>query len=215
MKRLSIVIVLVLVVVLGCSVVLFLRSREPRYQGQTLSAWLTVVGDSDAAEFQAAKDALKHMSPKAIPFLLKWLRKKDSPLNEGLAQWLDDHARIHFHIEPASDYHMRARVGFSLLGTNALSAWPVLIRWTYDPDEQVRLNALGCLMDSGADAVTAVPVLLRLINDPDGEVQLLAGRFHESYPEQAQSAGVYAKFPYLKDYPTVHSGHNQETGENK
>ncbi len=53
---------------------MLLPSREPRYQGRSLSDWLFQAEQSNnkPAEFEAARKAVLSIGTNAIPFLLKW-----------------------------------------------------------------------------------------------------------------------------------------------
>lgn len=211
MRLIGVAVVVVLFCGLAASI--YLRLREPRYEGRTLTEWVY----SDRSAFfqepypyafhpetdpvwEAAGHAVKQMAPDAIPLLLKWVQAEDSPLKSKVNDWLYKIPYIHAKIKDEDDYHFLACRGFWLLGSEAKPAWPILIRWTdpTDPDRARRHWALRCLVQSRPDKETLLPVLLRLIHDPDQSLKENASRtLHYLYPRDAEPAGVYKMFPDL------------------
>ncbi len=207
MKRLHLVIVLVLAVVLGCLAALILSSREPRYQGRTLSAWIEDARPGFYSSrlrktnlvWQDSRRAAKQMAPDAIPFLLKWVQAKDSPEKTKLRLWLLQHPFLHLRITDDDQRHKRAMIGFWLLEGEGKPAWPVLIQWTEAADPERRFWAFDCLIESQADKETILPVLARLSRDPDTLIHDYAARqFRRRYPLEAAAAGVYNPPPHLQ-----------------
>lgn len=116
-----------------------LREQEPSYNGRTLSEWLERhmnFGTDSCADFvrQEAETAIRHIGTNAIPSLLKWNNATDSNFQKALTRmvaalpasmgrkFLD--RQVHHH--SAQYRHLFAAVGFGILGTNAVSALPVL-----------------------------------------------------------------------------------------
>ncbi|MBI3850319.1 MAG: hypothetical protein HY298_08530 [Verrucomicrobia bacterium] len=69
----------------------FLRQREPKYQGKTLTAWLKVGGHGEGLEDKPAIEAVRKMGTNAIPFLLDMVRAKDSRFKLKLTDWTYGH----------------------------------------------------------------------------------------------------------------------------
>jgi hypothetical protein len=75
--------------VCGLLVVLLIRSTEPRYQGRALSEWAADVPlppyqDENASN---AVNAVRQIGPRALPFLLRQLQTRESPLR-SFQLWL-------------------------------------------------------------------------------------------------------------------------------
>jgi tetratricopeptide (TPR) repeat protein len=131
-KRFIVLVFLVIAAVFG-SVWLYMRQREPSYNGHPLSYWLEQYNQSGAAWNPDANDpigiesreAIRHIGTNAIPVLLRMLRTKDSWLKVQLADSLDRQDYVHFRIIPAEMTWGRAALGFACLddlGTNAVPA---------------------------------------------------------------------------------------------
>lgn len=202
MKRKGVVIcITVAVALLGCFALAFPRTREPSYQGRTLTEWICddVGKPKNSPVWQNASRAVQHMAPEAVPCLLKWVQAKDSRLKQEVAGWVNDY--LHLHITTADQKVLLAESGFALLGDNANLAWPELIRLTQSPDARMRLEAFWCLFQSRLDKQTLMSIANRLLSDQDIEVQRGVMDFlTRHYPEEAEAA-VYRKFPDLKFVP--------------
>src|SRR3982750_2084574 len=58
--------------------------REPRYQGVPLSTWVYRLMQNDGVA--EAEDAIRHIGPKAVPLLLRWLGNETPAWREKVAQ---------------------------------------------------------------------------------------------------------------------------------
>lgn len=217
MKRNRVIIASVVVVILGLLAAAFLRPREPRYQGRTLTQWIetvkrfTPVLDDPPADpdWQAASRAVKSMAPAAIPILLKWASSEDSPMAISIKSWLNKHVRLNKHaklklnISPGAPFISKAAAGFALLGTNGSAAWPTLIQWTSSKNICRSGDALYCLAASRPPEEIIKPVLLRLVGRPDQNIRADASLLlHLNYPKDAEAAGVYTNFGYFRNWKT-------------
>jgi hypothetical protein len=225
MKRARLITLLFALLVLGFLAIAVFRSREPSYQGRSLTEWIGVGGSAyirfidrhhyderrllpDDPAWQTACHAVKQMAPQAIPLLLKWAQAQDSPLKRKAAIWLNAHPSLHLHVRTSREYHALARQAFGMLENDAKSAWPTLIQLTFSPDPDRRLSAAMCLFNSRADQEKLVPVLLRLLHDPDTAVQRIAARdLHYRFSNEAETAGVYKMFPGMRGIPTEQNHH--------
>lgn len=227
MKRIRFTIIMIATMVLGFVTIAIFRSREPRYQGRTLTQWLeageiasvqiysrssrgqTVEG-TVAPAWQEASNAVRQMAPDTVPLLVKWFQAEDSAIKVKLADWLRQHPSMHFQIASAESRRGLAMVGFRLLGSEARPAWPALVKLTDAPDTKLRILALRSLYDSNADPEILLPVLLHLIHDPQFGLQVTAANLlHQRFPEEAEATDIYERFPNLKHISTERSITNQ------
>ncbi len=205
-RRYIIALSLCALVIIGWLVFAFPRAREPRYRGRTLTEW---IGDTlreptsnvtNSPAWQKSSEAAKHMAPEAVPWLLKLIQARDSRLKQQVAGLFDYVPIVHIHITRAYETVKIAEQGFALLGEDAKPAWPELIRLTESPDVNIRAHAFECLCESRIDKQALMPVLIRFLRDPYPSLQHYAAiYFVVRCPQEAEAAGVYKKFPWLKD----------------
>jgi HEAT repeat protein len=174
-----------------------MRSREPAYQGKTLSTWLRQFEDAkanqfrDRAQFEAqfvgpTQNAVRQMGTNALPTLLTMLQAKDSEIRSIAIHWLDKRS---FRWLPASQTVRRemALDGFAALGTNAEPAVPALMALLNHTNCEFRTSAARCLISIWPVAQEAVPVLVQHLRDPDEMVCFFSG----------QALGAIRKSPEL------------------
>ena len=134
-------------VAIGLLAIAIFHERYPRYEGRTLSEWIGDVGPSGitigpvapfARRVPAARHAIKQMAPDAIPVLLEWAQAKDSMLRAEICELINGKPPFHFDIKSSFNYNEMAWRGFSLLGNEAKTAWPALVRLTNDKDWEHR-----------------------------------------------------------------------------
>ena len=142
---------LVAVVVAGGISWLTLRTREPVYQGKSLTAWLEQVrepgyqtqptkGDQAITE---AETAITQIGTNALPYLMKMAAVKDSVLKDKLIGLSRRQSIVRIHFRRAADYHYAAAEGLSLIIpalTNRLSV---------DENETNRWQIVAELEDAG------------------------------------------------------------------
>ena len=179
-KRFRIVTVLLLAGVVGLLVWRASGRREPVFEGRRLTSWLDHHVASSAASppyhspgWKKADQAIRRVGTNAIPTLLKMIRAKDRPpfvikLMETARRrgWTRTEYRY------AMPRHEEAEYAFSMLGTNASSAVPELIRiyeQNISPSSQ-RCAALA-LGHIGRGAQAALPVLIRRFTHADRNVR--------------------------------------------
>jgi HEAT repeat protein len=125
------------------------------YQGRSLSAWLEDASDSiDAADQRQAADAIRAMGTNALPSLIRMLRSKDSQLKLAFLKLAGKQRWIEFHAELASDVHVRAAYGCSILRSEASPAIPALTALL--PDMEDNFIVPGALVRIGPDGVMAL-----------------------------------------------------------
>src|SRR5215471_18930872 len=129
---------LVMCFVVGLRMVL--NSREPAYQGKSLTTWLrqfeaarlntpTSTYHLTPAEFRAqfvepTQTAIRHMGTNTLPTLLTLLRAKDSPLQLRAEVLLGRLPFVQWRPPSADLRRSMALTGFYILGTNAQGAVP-------------------------------------------------------------------------------------------
>src|ERR1700722_18748227 len=149
-RLIRIVLALVVVLVLGCLSLAIHRNTEPAYLNRTLTTWLredlagtshsvhntfgayweSRNGQTNPPTLPPTATAIKQIGPVALPFLLEWSQADDTPMRMRVVNWLNLHTPVHFQVESAGARHAMAHLGFAMLGDEARSAWPDLIRLT-------------------------------------------------------------------------------------
>ena len=182
--RWSVVVVLLLVAVLAA--LLFwpaAGSREPIYEGRTLTSWLDHHVASTAADppynspgWKKANEALRAIGTNAIPTLLEMIRAKDPPLTLlKLLRLAERYRWTGIKHRSAMWRNEEAEYAFEVLNTNAVSAVPGLIK-IYEEDrspssQRCAALALGSI---GRGAQAALPVLIKRFAHTNREVRFYA-----------------------------------------
>ena len=120
-------------------------NREPRYQGHSLSYWVTLYGDTawDEGGDPKAREAISHIGTNALPFLLNWIRYEQQP------SWVRT-ASISF---------------FSRRVPKAITS-EALVKWVCEDKEESRADgAAHAFYALGPQVQPALPELFRLMND--------------------------------------------------
>jgi hypothetical protein len=149
---------------------------EPVYEGKPLSQWLI---QNDPANNTAARNeafsALEHIGTNAIPTLLQMMRAHDSPSKAKLLTWAEQHPLPGIDYTSADEIHDRAQRGFSVLGYEAVSAVPELIKiLDHSASWQTEYRVAEELGYVGPGAKAAVPSLLRAAASTNGYVRIFA-----------------------------------------
>jgi hypothetical protein len=132
MKRLSIIVILVAVLIAGWAALRSGGPKEPSYQGRTLSQWIR--SKEGANEIH---HALVEMGTNTVPILVQWLKTTDSTIKIRLNRLLGKQKFFHFRFQTADDTRFIAYKGFTILRHDAIRAIPDLIRLTasHDPGQ--------------------------------------------------------------------------------
>jgi hypothetical protein len=191
-------------------------SREPRYQGRSLSLWL---GDYQRTFWQQIRTrphdsqldtnvpamsegpaiAVRHIGTNAIPYLLKKLRADETVLEHGLTTLLGRRPIIRLRFADHDMERVHGSEGFMILGREALGAVPALVELTKDPFDGIRYRALYSLYYINPEPETFVPVLVRMVHDSNFQVRDLSAEIlARLFPEAAEKENVYMNFPWLK-----------------
>jgi hypothetical protein len=150
-----------ILVLLGWAGVYF---AEPRADGKPLSEWLRVLNipeiDVDPQQHLAASNAVVKIGPRAVPTLLRMLRKTD-------VEWLEKvEERLPVRFESAYAIQSRAVDGFRVLGPRAKMALPELTQMLFATNfsEQAGM-AMGAIGDA------AFPALVRAFTNSDAHIR--------------------------------------------
>ena len=157
--------------------------REPVFEGRTLSSWLERHVPTSAADppynspgWRKADEALRRIGTNAIPTLLEMISARDRPpFVRKLMEFARRRGWTHWSYRYAMSRHEEAEYAFQVLGANAVSAVPELIRIyeaNLSPSSQ-RCAALA-LGHIGHDAQAAIPVLIRDFTHSNANVRFYA-----------------------------------------
>ncbi len=183
-NRGQIVLVVAGVAVLAAVAVLemALGSREPVYDGKSISEWLKqpAIGNGGFfPDFEILTPHFPHLESNALPYLLKTLRKTDGPIHKpyvALFARLPWSVRRHLP-QPWDAAGLRANAAFALgeLGRSAEPAVPALITMTKkDEDAGARACAAQALGEIGDDRPAVMNALAAAQGDTNAWVGFAA-----------------------------------------
>jgi hypothetical protein len=215
MKRLRLSGIVLAILLLAWLAFNLAHTVEPAYQGRTLTDWLRIaVNDETNAPSRLsssptqidAEKAIRQIGTNALPHILELLQTRDSKFKRSANSLLNHQSFIQFRFPDFVDQKLMAVTGIEILGKDATPAVPALIRLTFKGDMETRTCALISLESIRPPKDVFLPVLITLLNNPDKsdrdpEPSLgwrAAGILNNLYPEEAEKAGVYKKFPELK-----------------
>jgi hypothetical protein len=209
MKRVRIIVIAVFVLLGGGLSVCLHQTREPRYQGRTLTEWLKLAGAAPdySVTVREATNAVKRIGTNAIPFLLKKISTRDSRFKRRLMALIDRQSIFHFHLTDEDEEVWLGATGFFILGKDAVSAVPALGELAKSPDPGVSGIAFMCIEQMDPDKEIYLPVLLGLLSHSTKTLEMYARpRAAEiliyRFPEEVEKAGVYKIYPRMKPATT-------------
>jgi hypothetical protein len=179
-KTIGVLFALALMAVLA---VVLLQSRQPEYQGKSLSTWLQDWDNSFSSpginfpwdRVANAENAIGQMGSKAIPFLRKMLRTRDTDFREKMVAYCSKRPWIPIHFRPpAYRLQVRGLFGIRTLGPTAKAAVPELVTLLHSRDWTIRAWSAGDLGKIGPEASAAVPDLVKGLADKDEHVRAAA-----------------------------------------
>lgn len=150
------------------SVWLITAPREPVYEGRPISSWLRGHVASSAAQppygspgWKEADVVLRKTGTNALPTMLKMIRAKELPRPAIKAwDWAANHHLLHRYYY-ASRQNEEARYAFEVLGTNAASAAPALIKlYQQNISAESKRCVASALGSIGSAAQSALPILM-------------------------------------------------------
>jgi hypothetical protein len=189
------------------------QSREPSYQGHSLSYWAEQVDPHDPSGCIIAingilvprpqeEAAIKQIGTNAIPTILDWISYEASPFKTKLASLVErlPH-RVSRHVTfPGEERAYRAELVFNILGPEGRAAIPELTRLARTSSDWDRVcRCLRCLHHIGTEAF---PSILSLTTNGPYLTCFAAIGTLAHYPEQAKPS-IPVLLNYLDD--TNHS----------
>jgi hypothetical protein len=157
--------------------------REPVFEGRPLSSWLENHLPSSAANppygspgWKKADEAIRQIGTNGIPTLLEMMRAKDRP---AVVLTIRRTAlRFGFPVKecrPAVASNEEAAYAFEMLGANAASAVPELLRiYQQNISASSQRCAAQALGHIGRDSEPALPALIQSFAHTNGEVRFCA-----------------------------------------
>ena len=216
MKLKRIIIIVMGLAVLLLAVVALLPDSQPSYQGRTLTAWVEEMckNPPGTPPWLTASNAIHSIGTNAVPTVLRWETYKESKTRESFISKWNAHAYYEWRIRTQEERKTMVWFAFGALGENSSPAWPVFVQWTRDTNTDSRRRGITLLRGCRADKSVFVPIAEQLLKDPDSEIQVLTALyFRDLYPQEAETSGVYQKFPNLKPTPAVTANTNQPTAK--
>src|SRR4051812_17169946 len=153
---------------LGALVIWPFTRREPSYQGKSLSAWLSEYEQSFPHN-QEVDHAIGEMGSKALPHLMKMIRRKDSDLRQKVAKTLEQQSLVKIKFIPAEKWRRRAGWAIKALGEKAEPAMAGIFALLDDPE-----TALASISAAGAFGFKRLPFLGRALTNQNGEIRRVA-----------------------------------------
>jgi hypothetical protein len=226
MRRTRLIGLVVGMALLACPSVQLAGPSEPRYAGKRLTKWLEDYqmkiwqgkfgpdGD-DWAKDGPVEFAIREIGTNGIPTMLALLRTQDSRAKSLLLDLIDKQSLVTLPLKRDHDKHGMAWLGFSLLGTNAVSASYELASFAGSANESARMRALESLKEIQPPRELYIPALFNFLHDSNPFTGYLAGEeLGRIAPEEARKASVYDLFAELKpaDSHEGRSGMAQQGG---
>lgn len=147
------------------------RPVEPSYEGRPLTFWLHFLNGPTRRQQLEAEAALRGMGVQAVPALLQRIVAKDPWWKRTLVSLAPKDTRFKQSFHPEKQQSMEAAVALGLLGSDAASAQPRLLRALLDNDPGVRACAARALGAMKSLANTKIPELVACLNDRDERVR--------------------------------------------
>jgi hypothetical protein len=170
--RLRIILVVLLFAVAGGLLWFGLDSREPSYNGKSLTAWIKQYQEKGFDPQAGA--AIQHCGTNSIPTLLRMLATRESPLRIKFTSKIPKSWLTTLHIPDVAAYQQQVdtrRVlgayGIAAFGEQARPFVPALIVLLDDKSERVRYLTVFTLRCLGPTADAALPSLIKCLTDPD------------------------------------------------
>ncbi|MDB6123436.1 MAG: hypothetical protein JWQ71_2429 [Pedosphaera sp.] len=127
------------------------------------------------------------------------LTAKDLPGAKPVESFAQRLGFTRVRITTAKEKEILAIVGFWVLGKDARSAAPALIEIIKTRVGDSRKFPILCLFSIEADKTVMLPLLVSWLKDSDPSLAAgAAAELIRYYPEEAENAGVYKRFPGMK-----------------
>ena len=154
------------------------RRSDPTYHGRPLSYWFRELETKPGRdEYLKAKEALVQLRLVSAPRLAKLLDYQEPKLLTAIRANMPNSLRnLLISRLPASWIRSRAFDILKVMGPDARTAIPVLIRLVKSPDAETRLWAIQILGFIGPSAESAVPALVPMLRSSGLEEREMAAR---------------------------------------
>ena len=151
-------------------------SKEPIYEGKTLSAWVAQSKQKDSATRQFAISGLRHFGPAGVPAIAELLNDERGDVRREASETLgklgpEAKSAVPALIESCrtGDYYL-VDANVESLRKIGPAAVPAIAGLLGDKEKEIRLAAARALGKMGADAVSAVPILQDRVKECDDSV---------------------------------------------
>ena len=157
--------------------------HEPVFEGRTLTSWLDHHVATSAAsppygspDWKKADEALRNIGTNAIPTLLEMIRAEDPPpVVLKLLRLAERYRLMRHNYRSALWRNEEAEYAFQVLGTNAVSAVPQLIKiYNEDVSPSSQRCAAMALGHIGRGAEAALSVLIQRFTHTNDDVRFEA-----------------------------------------
>jgi hypothetical protein len=177
-KRRRIVLLIACPIAVAVLLWLLRPSREPFYEGRSLSQWLTMyrfaaVEKAPSKDREMAAEAVRSIGTNALPLLLEWIRYEPRPWRQTVQRMIDKiganaFPRFADRIPDPFERPLNAKEGFRILGIEARSALPVLLKVASNTNAPLAATiAFESIAYLGSDAVPEVVTALSEKSHPN------------------------------------------------
>jgi hypothetical protein len=188
-RRWKIAIAAAALIAIVAAFVLATHDPEPTYKGHTLSEWFSAYvelhhvswarGDSESAKSSDAGQALRAMSPAALPTLIEWLCYEQpaflASIQYEVYRLFGSYNKLYAMMGRKQTRVSETFIVFEALGTNASPAIPQLTKIVMDPKKtKVAYRALHAMASTGKPGLQAIVDLLHNPKTPNRANTLLA-----------------------------------------
>jgi hypothetical protein len=134
------------------------EAPEPEYQGKPLKVWLEDFDNGQgSAKYREAQTAIRAMGTNSLPFLIRYLLKKDPPFHIQRIRLM---AKLHLlrgKAEYAQFWHQRAAHACAALGRGGIPAFPAMMEAMNDQPSMSDVGpALANMLPDSAPTLTNV-----------------------------------------------------------
>ena len=159
-----------MLVALVALVCLALHDPEPSYKGKSLRVWILKDTSPEFGYSKEAKEAVLQIGTNGVPIFLKMLRAKDSKLKSGFIKLLEKQSLVGLRLTPAGDKNLAACRAFEILGADARTAVPELVK-IYEENistgsQCLTAASIGYIGPSASNAISALLRGVKTTNDP-------------------------------------------------
>ena len=180
----------------GCLTGSHPKSKEPSYQGKSLSNWLADF-DNPSPESQAmAADAIRHIGSQAITFLVDRLSEAQlQQFKRSMKKWRDRQENAMYSVPCPLNPWQESLIALDALGSEAAAALPALARLVHhDPPDLPALYVAARIGPAG------VPLLTESLTNEVKAVRLSAQVCLDMI--SSRSEVLYPRIPVGPDAPS-------------